>query len=162
MIMEKKVPMTESSYLHLQEELRNLKQTERPAVIRAIADARVHGDLSENAEYHAAKEKQAFIEGRICELEDKISRADVIDLSKLSGTSVTFGATITMKDADTNDTSVYQIVGGDEADVRSGKLSVTSPLAKALIGKTVNDAVEVSAPAGSRAYIILKVDYQTG
>ena len=157
--MEKKVPMTQGSYLRLQEELRTLKQIERPAVIRAIAEARVHGDLSENAEYHAAKERQGFIEGRIGELEDKISRAEVIDVSRLSGPNIKFGATITVKDADTNDIHVYQIVGGDEADIKNGKLSVTSPLARALIGKMVDDMVEVAAPGGSRAYTVLKVDY---
>lgn len=158
--MEKKVPMTEKSYHELQEELRHLKQVERPNVIRAISDAREHGDLSENAEYHAAKERQGFIEGRIAELEDKISRAEVIDVSKLSGTHIKFGATITLIDEDTEEKHIYQIVGGDEADIRKGKLSITSPLARALIGKTVNDMVEVVAPGGSRAYTILSVEYK--
>jgi len=121
--MEKKIPMTEKSYLQLQEELRHLKQVERPAVIRAIADAREHGDLSENAEYHAAKDRQGFIEGRIAELEAKISLADVIDVSKLSGTHIKFGATITLVDEDTEEEHLYQIVGGDEADIRQKKLS---------------------------------------
>ncbi len=158
--MEKKIPMTEKSYLQLQEELRHLKQIERPAVIRAIADAREHGDLSENAEYHAAKDRQGFIEGRIAELEGKISLADVIDVSKLSGTHIKFGATITLIDEDTAENHMYQIVGGDEADIRKGKLSITSPLARALIGKTVGDMVEVTAPSGGRAYTVLKVEFK--
>jgi len=157
--MEKKFPMTEKSFLQLQEELRHLKHTERPAVIRAIADAREHGDLSENAEYHAAKDRQGFIEGRISELEGKISLADVIDVSKLSGADIKFGATITLVDEDTTEEHKYQIVGGDEADIRHKKLSITSPLARALIGKTVGDMVEVTAPGGSRAYTVLKVEY---
>lgn len=158
--MEKKIPMTEKSYLQLQEELRHLKQVERPAVIRAIAEAREHGDLSENAEYHAAKDRQGFIEGRIAELEAKISLADVIDVSKLSGTQIMFGATITLVDEDTEEEHMYQIVGGDEADIRQKKLSVTSPLARALIGKTIGDMVEVTTPGGSRAYTILKVEFK--
>lgn len=158
--MEKKIPMTEKSYLQLQGELRHLKQIERPAVIRAIADAREHGDLSENAEYHAAKDRQGFIEGRIAELEGKISLADVIDVSKLSGTHIKFGATITLIDEDTAENHTYQIVGGDEADIRKGKLSITSPLARALIGKTVGDMVEVTAPSGGRAYTVLKVEFK--
>lgn len=157
--MEKKIPMTEKSYLQLQEELRHLKQVERPAVIRAIADAREHGDLSENAEYHAAKDRQGFIEGRIAELESKISLADVIDVSKLSGENIKFGATITLVDEDTEEEHLYQIVGGDEADIRQQKLSITSPLARALIGKTIGDMVEVTTPGGSRAYTVLKVEF---
>lgn len=158
--MEKKIPMTEQSYSRLQEELRHLKQVERPAVIRAISDAREHGDLSENAEYHAAKERQGFIEGRIAELEAKISHAEVIDVSKLSGKYIKFGATITLVDEDTEEEHKYQIVGGDEADIRQQKLSITSPLARALIGKTVGDMVEVSTPNGSRAYSVLKVEFK--
>lgn len=158
--MEKKIPMTEKSYLQLQEELRHLKHVERPAVIVAIAEAREHGDLSENAEYHAAKDRQGFIEGRIAELESKISLADVIDVSKLSGTQIKFGATITLVDEDTEEEHIYQIVGGDEADIRQQKLSITSPLARALIGKTIGDMVEVTVPAGSRAYSVLKVEYK--
>lgn len=158
--MEKKIPMTEKSYLQLQEELRHLKQVERPAVIRAISDAREHGDLSENAEYHAAKDRQGFIEGRIAELEGKISLAEVIDVSKLSGKNIKFGATITLVDEDTEEEHKYQIVGGDEADVRQQKLSITSPLARALIGKTIGDMVEVTTPGGSRAYTVLKVEYK--
>jgi transcription elongation factor GreA len=158
--MEKKIPMTEKSYSQLQEELRHLKHVERPAVIRAIADAREHGDLSENAEYHAAKDRQGFIEGRIAELEAKISLAEVIDVSKLSGTFIKFGATITLIDEDTEEEHLYQIVGGDEADVRQQKLSITSPLARALIGKTIGDMVEVTTPNGSRAYTVLKVEFK--
>jgi transcription elongation factor GreA len=158
--MDKKIPMTEKSYSQLQEELRHLKQVERPAVIRAIADAREHGDLSENAEYHAAKERQGFIEGRIAELEAKISHAEVIDVSKLSGKYIKFGATITLVDEDTEEEHKYQIVGGDEADIRKQKLSITSPLARALIGKTVGDMVEVITPNGSRAYSVLKVEFK--
>jgi len=158
--MEKKIPMTQKSYLQLQEELRHLKQVDRPDVIRAIADARAHGDLSENAEYHAAKDRQGFIEGRIAELEGKISLAEVIDVSRLSGTHIKFGATITLVDEDTSENHTYQIVGGDEADIREGKLSITSPLARALIGKTTGDMVEVTTPGGSRAYTVLKVEFR--
>lgn len=158
--MEKKIPMTEKSFIQLQEELRHLKHVERPAVIQAISDAREHGDLSENAEYHAAKDRQGFIEGRIAELESKLSLADVIDVSKLSGTSIKFGATITLVDEDTEEEHKYQIVGGDEADIRHQKLSITSPLARALIGKTKGDMVEVNTPSGSRAYTVLKVEYK--
>src|SRR6185437_6499527 len=129
-----KVPMTGDGYLRLQEELRHLKSVERPAVIRAIAEAREHGDISENAEYHAARERQSFIEGRVLELEDKIARAEVIDVSKLSGKVVKFGATVTLADEETDEETVYQIVGEDEANIGEGRLSVTSPLARALIG----------------------------
>jgi transcription elongation factor GreA len=158
--MEKKVPMTQTGFDKLQDELRYLKHVERHAVITAIADARVHGDLSENAEYHAAKERQGFIEGRILELEDKISRAEIIDFKKLSGTTIKFGATVTLVDEDTDDVSVYQIVGTDEADIKKQLLSITAPLARALIGKTVNDSVEVAAPSGSKAYYIKNVEYR--
>lgn len=157
--MDKKIPMTQRGYERLQEELKHLKQVERHAVIKAIADAREHGDLSENAEYHAAKERQGFIEGRILELEDKISRAEIIDVTKLSGTQIKFGATITLIDEDTEENHTYQIVGGDEADIRQGLLSVTSPLARALIGKTVDDTVEVTTPNGSKAYSVVKVEF---
>lgn len=157
--MDKKIPMTQRGYERLQEELKHLKQVERHAVIKAIADAREHGDLSENAEYHAAKERQGFIEGRILELEDKISRAEIIDVTKLSGNQIKFGATITLIDEDTEENHTYQIVGGDEADIRQGLLSVTSPLARALIGKTVDDMVEVTTPNGSKAYSVIKVEF---
>jgi transcription elongation factor GreA len=155
-----KVPMTESGYLRLQEELKNLKTVERPAIIQAIASAREHGDLSENAEYHAARERQSFTEGRINELEDKISRAQVIDVSKLDGDSVKFGATVTVADEETDEESTYQIVGELEADIASGLLSVTSPMARALIGKGVGESVEVSTPRGVKDYEIVKVEYK--
>jgi len=133
-----KLPMTEESYAHLAAELKRLKSIDRPAIIRAIAEAREHGDISENAEYHAARERQGFIEGRVLELEDKIARAEVIDVSKLSGKVVKFGATVTLSDEETDEKVVYQIVGEDEADVGQGRLSVTSPLARALIGKGIS------------------------
>lgn len=157
--MEKKIPMTTSGFKKLQEELKHLKQVERHAVIRAIEEARAHGDLSENAEYHAAKERQGFIEGRISELEDKISRAEVIDVSQMNGDQVKFGATITLTDEDTEETCTYQIVGTDESDIRKGLLSVTAPLARALIGKKVNDLVEVITPNGSKAYTVERIAY---
>ncbi|UCH72998.1 MAG: transcription elongation factor GreA [Rhodospirillales bacterium] len=155
-----KVPMTAGGYDRLREELRNLKSVERPAIIQLIAEARTHGDLSENAEYHAARERQSFIEGRIGELEDKISRAEVIDVSKLSGKMVKFGATVTIADEDTDEESTYQIVGELEADISAGLLSVTSPLARAIIGKTVGDQVEVATPRGAKDYEIVKVRYK--
>ncbi len=154
-----KVPMTASGFEALEAELKRLKTVDRPAVIQAISAAREHGDLSENAEYHAAKEKQSFIETRVIELEDKISRAQVIDVSKLSGTAVKFGATVTLVDADTDEEVVYQIVGVDEADVKAGRLSVSSPVARALIGKTVGDEIEVTVPGGHKSYEILKVSF---
>ncbi len=129
-------------------------------MIRAIAEAREHGDLSENAEYHAARERQSFIEGRVAELEDKIARAEVIDVSKLSGKIIKFGATVTLADEDTDDESTYQLVGADEADVEKGRLSITSPLARALIGKQTGDSVEVTTPRGSKAYEIIRVRYR--
>ena len=154
-----KMPITPDGLGRLQEELRRLKSEERPAVIRAIAEAREHGDLSENAEYHAAKERQAFIEGRVAELEDKISRAEVIDPTKISGKKVMFGARVQVVDEDSSKESTYQIVGTDEADIGKGLLSVTSPLARALIGKEVGDQVEVQAPSGAIYYEILSVAY---
>ena len=155
-----RIPMTADGYTRLEEELRHLKATERPAVIRAIAEAREHGDLSENAEYHAARERQSFIEGRVAELEDKISRAEVIDVSKLSGHQVKFGATVTLVDEDTDEKAAYQIVGQDESDIKTKRLSITSPLARALIGKQVGETVEVSAPGGSKSYEIVKVQFK--
>jgi transcription elongation factor GreA len=155
-----KVPMTAEGYSALEAELKNLKTEERPAVIAAIAEARSHGDLSENAEYHAAKERQSFIEGRIAELEDKIARAQVIDVKRLSGSTIKFGATVTVVDEDTDEEAAYKIVGEDEADVRSGKISITSPIARALIGKEVGDVVEVSAPGGAKSYEILKLEWK--
>lgn len=152
-----KVPMTAAGFESLEAELKKLKSVDRPSVIQAIAEARAHGDLSENAEYHAAKERQSFIETRVIELEDKLSRAQVIDLSKLSGAIVKFGATVTLVDTETDDEQVFQIVGVDEADVKLGRLSISSPLARALINKTVGDEVEVTTPGGHKSYEILKV-----
>lgn len=157
--MSDKVPMTAGGFARLEEELRYLKTTARPEVIRAIAEARAHGDLSENAEYHAARERQSFIEGRVAELEDKIARAEVIDVASLNGKTVKFGATVTLVDEDTEAETAYQLVGEMEADVKEGRLSITAPLARALIGKEVGDSVEVMTPAGSKAYEILKVQY---
>lgn len=154
-----KVPMTERGYGMLQEEMKRLRTVERPAVINALEEARTHGDLSENAEYHAAKERQAFIEGRLMELEDKVSRAQVIDPRSLSGDIVRFGATVTLADEDTDEKSTYQIVGEDEGDIGNGLLSLTSPLARAMIGRETGDSIEVTAPGGSRAYEIMKVKY---
>jgi len=155
-----KIPMTADGFQRLEEELRHLKLNERPAVIRQIAEAREHGDLSENAEYHAARERQSFIEGRVAELEDKIARAEVIDVSKLSGKQVKFGATITVVDEDTDEKNSYQIVGPDEADVGAKRLSITSPLARAVIGKKVGDTVEVTTPNGSKSYEIVRVAFK--
>ena len=154
-----KVPMTAAGYEKIQEELKQLKTIERPAVIKQIAEAREHGDLSENAEYHAARERQSFIEGRVGELEDRISRAEIIDLSKLSGDTVKFGAKVTLVDEDTDEEVTYQIVGQYEADVGQGLLSITSPLARALITKHVGDSVEVTTPGGSKAYEIVAVNF---
>jgi transcription elongation factor GreA len=154
-----KVPMTPGGYRRIEEELRRLKHTERPAVIQAISEARAHGDLSENAEYHAAKERQGWIEGQILELEDKVSRAEVIDVSKLEGDTVKFGATVTLIDEDSEQKKTWQIVGDYEADVKSGKISISSPIARALIGKKKGDSVEVSAPGGSRSYEVGKVQF---
>ena len=154
-----KVPMTPGGYDRLDEELRRLKYVERPAVIQAISEARAHGDLSENAEYHAAKERQGWIEGQILELEDKFSRAEVIDISKLAGDTVKFGATVTLIDEDTEQKKTWQIVGDYEADVKSGKISISSPIARAVIGKKKGDSVEVSAPGGSKTYEIGKVRF---
>lgn len=158
--MVDKVPMTKLGFERLEEELKNLKSVERPAVIKAIAAAREHGDLSENAEYSAARERQSFIEGRIQELEDKISRSEVIDVSKLEGKTVKFGATVTLLDDDTEEEVVYQIVGEDEGDIKAGLLSITSPLARALINKTVKDTVEVSTPKGAKSYEVVRVAYR--
>lgn len=151
--------MTAGGYEALEAELKRLKQVDRPAVIQAISAAREHGDLSENAEYHAAKEKQSFIETRVIELEDKISRAQVIDVSKLSGTVVKFGAIITLVDTDTDEEQVFQIVGVDEANVKEGRLSVSSPVARAMIGKTIGDEIEVTTPGGHKSYEILQVRF---
>jgi transcription elongation factor GreA len=155
-----KVPMTKAGYENLVDEVKRLKTVERPAVVRAIEEARSHGDLSENAEYHAAREKQAFIEGRLIELEDKIARAEVIDISQMSGSIIRFGATVTVVDEDTDEESTYTIVGEDEADIAKGRLSVTAPLARALIGKEKGDTFEVTTPGGSKGYEVLKVAYR--
>jgi transcription elongation factor GreA len=154
-----KIPMTASGYAALAAELKKRQQEDRPRIIQAISDARAHGDLSENAEYHAAKEAQGHNEGRIAELEDRLSRAEVIDVSKLTGETIKFGATVTLVDEDTDEEKVYQIVGENEADVKSGKISITSPIARALIGKTVGDSVEVVAPGGGKSYEVLKVAF---
>ena len=152
--------MTMEGFLRLEAELKHLKTNERPAVIRAIAEARDHGDLSENAEYHSARERQSFIEGRVAELEDKIARAEVIDVSKLSGKEIKFGATVTLLDEDTDEKASYQIVGQDEADIAARRLSITSPLARALIGKHVGDAIEVTTPGGSKSYEITRIAFK--
>jgi transcription elongation factor GreA len=154
-----KVPMTATGYASLEAELKRLTLEERPRIIQAISDARTHGDLSENAEYHAAKEAQSLNEGRIAELEDKISRAEVIDLSKLSGSTVKFGAKVKLVDEDTEEEKVYRIVGDAEADVKEGRISISSPIARALIGKSVGDSVEVAAPGGARSYEILSIKW---
>jgi transcription elongation factor GreA len=154
-----KVPMTAEGYQSLDEELKRLKTVERPAVIAAIGEARLHGDLSENAEYHAAKDRQGWIEGQIAEIEDKMARAQVIDVSKLSGSQVKFGATVSVIDEDTEENARYQIVGEHEADVKKGRVSITSPIARAMIGKESGDVVEVTTPAGVKAYEITKVEW---
>ena len=154
-----KIPMTPGGYAALEAELRKRQQVERPRIVEAISEARSHGDLSENAEYHSAKEAQSHNEGRIAELEDKLGRAEVIDVSKLSGTTVMFGATVTLVDEDTEEKKVYQIVGESEADVKGGKVSITSPTARALIGKKRGDTVEVNTPGGGKSYEILNVAF---
>ena len=154
-----KIPMTRSGCAALERELGELKSRERPAIIRQIAEAREHGDLSENAEYHAAREKQGFIEGRIKELESILSRAEVIDTSKLTG-SVKFGAIVHLVDEDTDEERTYQIVGEAEANIESGLLNVRSPLARALIGKDVGDSVEVATPGGQRSYEVLAIRFE--
>ncbi len=157
--MSDNVPMTATGRSRLEEELKHLKSAARPEAIRAIAQAREHGDLSENAEYHAARERQSFIEGRVLELEDKIARSVVIDVSSLSGDSVKFGATVTVVDEDTDEKLTYQLVGEMEADVKQGRLAITAPLARALIGKQVGDSVDVSTPKGEKAYEVLKIKF---
>ena len=151
--------MTVGGYQGLDEDLKRLKTLERPAVIAAISEARQHGDLSENAEYHAAKERQGWIEGQIADIEDRMARAQVIDVSKLSGSQVKFGATVSVVDEDTEDEARYQIVGEHEADVKLGKISIASPIARAMIGKEMGDVVEVPTPGGTKAYEILKVEW---
>ena len=154
-----KVPMTASGHQAMLEEIKHLKSIERPRIIKAITEARSHGDLSENAEYHAAKDQQGWIEARVAELEDKVSRAEVIDVTKLSGDTVKFGAFVTLVDEDSDEQSVYQIVGEFEADVKKGKISVTSPIARAIIGKKKGDSVEVMTPGGGKSYEIVKIRY---
>jgi len=155
-----KIPMTAAGYSTLEHELKHRQQVERPRIIQQISDARTHGDLSENAEYHAAKEAQAHNETRIADLEDKLARADVIDVSKLSGDTVKFGATVTLIDEDTDEKRVWQIVGEPEADAKNGKISVTSPLARALVGKKRGAQVEVVTPGGAKAYEVMKVEWR--
>ena len=152
--------MTQAGYATLVNEVKRLKTIERPAVVKAIEEAREHGDLSENAEYHAAREKQAFIEGRLLELGDKLSRAEVIDVSQMKGSIIRFGATVTVADEDTDEESTYTIVGEDEADIAEGRISVTAPLARALIGKEKGDQVELMTPGGSKGYEIIMVAYK--
>ncbi|HCI48283.1 MAG: transcription elongation factor GreA [Alphaproteobacteria bacterium RIFCSPLOWO2_01_FULL_45_8] len=154
-----RIPLTARGLKRLEAELAHLKSVERPAVIKAIEDARAHGDLSENAEYHAARERQSFVEGRINELEDKTSRAEVIDVQKLSGDTIKFGATVRLSDELVKEKSKYQIVGVDEADIKQGLLPINSPLARSLIGKKVNDIVEVKTPRGEKVYKILDISF---
>jgi transcription elongation factor GreA len=154
------VPMTVEGYKKLEIELHRLKSEERPRIIQQIAEARAHGDLSENAEYHAAKEAQGLNEARVADLEDKLSRADVIDTSKLSGSTIKFGATVHLEDEDTGDKVRYKIVGELEANVKDGKVSIASPIGRALIGKAQGDSVEVTTPRGSKAYEILKIEWK--
>jgi transcription elongation factor GreA len=158
--MVEKVPMTMAGHAALEEELKQRQSVERPRIVEAIAEARSHGDLSENAEYHAAKEAQSHNEGRIAELEDKLARADIIDVSKLSGDTIKFGATVTLIDEDTDKKAIWQIVGDTEADAKKGRISISSPLARALIGKKKGASVEVVAPGGAKAYEIAKVDWK--
>jgi transcription elongation factor GreA len=154
-----KVPVTALGFAQMEEEVWQLKTVERPSIIKAIAEAREHGDLSENAEYHSAREKQSFIEGRVLELEDKISRAEVIDVTKLTGDDVKFGSTVTVVDEDTDEEATYQIVGEVEADIKANKLSITAPLARAMVSKKVGASVEVSTPKGVKYYEILNIQY---
>ena len=158
--MTDKIPMTSGGYKRLEDELKELRSVERPAIIKAIAEAREHGDLSENAEYHAARERQSFVEGRIQDLEAKIGLAEIIDVSKLSGTTVKFGATVALVDEDTEEEVTYQIVGDEESDIKGGFLSISSPLARALIGKDEGDSVEVNTPKGMKSYEIEKVAFK--
>lgn len=155
-----KIPMTATGLSSLETELRHRQAVERPRIVQQITEARSHGDLSENAEYHAAKEQQSLNEGRIAELEDKLSRAEVIDVSKLSGSTIKFGATVKLIDEDTDEEKTYQIVGEAEADVKSGKVSITSPIARALIGKKTGDNVEVNTPGGGKSYEIVDVAFR--
>ena len=155
-----KVPMTIEGHKKLEEDLHRIRSIERPRIIQAISEARAHGDLSENAEYHAAKEAQGLNEAKVAELEDMLSRADVIDVSKLSGTTIKFGATVTLIDEDTDEKVKYRIVGEIESDVKQGRISIASPIARALIGKAKGDTVEVTTPRGSRSYEVVKIDWK--
>lgn len=155
-----KVPLTAGGFERLEAELKNLKSVERPAIIEAISEARAHGDLSENAEYHAAREKQSFIEGRILDLEDKLSRADVIDVAKIASNVIKFGATVKVVDEENDKEQTFQIVGEYEADIDRGLLALTAPLPRALIGKKAGDSVEVTTPKGAKAYEVLEVAYK--
>jgi transcription elongation factor GreA len=155
-----KIPMTAEGHTTLEAELKHCQQVERPRIVQQISEARSHGDLSENAEYHAAKESQSLNEGRIAELEDKLARSEVIDVSKLSGDTITFGATVTLVDEDTEKKAVWQIVGEPEADAKKGKISITSPLARALVGKKKGAQIEVNAPGGAKAYEVMKVEWK--
>jgi len=158
--MDGQIPMTPEGNARLKEELKQLKEVERPKISREIGVAREHGDLSENAEYHAAKERQGWIEARIKDLEDKLSRAEIIDPARLSGSKVAFGATVKLSNIETEEESVYRLVGADEADLNLGSISITSPLARSLIGREVGDEVKVRMPAGERHYEILEVEYR--
>ena len=155
-----RVPMTIEGFRELETELHRLKSVERPRIIQLIAEARQHGDLSENAEYHAAKEAQGMNEARVAEFEDRVSRADIVDTTKLSGNTVKFGATVTLVDEDTDEKVKYKIVGDFEASVRDGKISISSPIARALIGKSKKDTAEVTTPKGARSYQILKIEWK--
>ncbi len=157
--MNEKLPMTADGLAKLKSELENLKNSERPNIIKAIADAREHGDLSENAEYHAAREKQSFIEGRISELENKISRAEVIDISSLDNSKITFGATVKITDLSSDETHIYTIVGADESDIEKNLISISAPLGRAMINKTINDVIEVKTPGGLKEYQINSIEY---
>lgn len=154
------VPMTMEGYRRLEAELHRLKSEERPRIIQQISDAREHGDLSENAEYHAAKDAQGLNEAKVADLEDKLARAEIIDPSKLTGTTVKFGATVTLEDEDSGDKVKYKIVGEDEANLRDNKISISSPIARALIGKSKGDSAEVTTPRGARSYEVLKVEFK--
>ncbi|EAT16305.1 transcription elongation factor GreA [Desulfuromonas acetoxidans] len=158
--MSDSVPMTPECYARLQEELKNRIKVDRPKVVQDIAEARSHGDLSENAEYDAAKDRQAHIEGRIAELNDKLARAEVIDPKSINTDKIVFGATVTLFDTDSDNEVVYQIVGEDEADIKQGKISVTSPVGKALIGHTLDDEVRINVPSGTRIYEVTEIEYK--
>ena len=159
MSMER-VPITVEGFKQLEAELQRLKAEERPRIIQAISEARSHGDLSENAEYHAAKEAQGMNEARVAELEDKVNRADIVDVTKLSGATIKFGATVTLVDEDTDEKVKYKIVGDTEASIKEGKVSISSPIARALIGKSKGDSAEVTTPKGSRSYQVMKVEWK--